>query len=129
MALEELMKEKTLFERSVFLVAGLFASGFLHYPSALAMDDKPQQIGFHFSGVLPATSTGTVSTNFPTPSTGVSLTDQSTRSGGWQASYSYQFGKWTGAEVGYGQFQYTQTYSSDLASSSVQSDLRQGTAD
>jgi opacity protein-like surface antigen len=124
------MKKKTLLKKSVFLLVGLVANGFLNLPPALAADNTPpQQIGFHFSGVIPETSTGTVSTNFPTAFTGESLTDQSTRSGGWQASYSYQFNKWTGAEVGYGKSQYTQSYSSDLGTSSVQSDLRQGTAD
>jgi opacity protein-like surface antigen len=119
------MKKKT-----VLLLVGLAMSGFLNVSSAFAMDDTlQQQLGFHFSGVLPATSTGTVSTNFPTPLTGEPMTDQSTRSGGWQASYSYQFNKWTGAEVGYGKYQFTQNYSTDFGASSVQSDLRQGTAD
>ena len=124
------MKKKTLFEKNVFLLAGLAVGGFLNLSSALAMDKTPpQQIGFQFSGVLPATTTGTITTDTPTPLTGESLTDQSTRSGGWQASYSYQFNKWTGAEVGYGQFQFTQDYLSDVGTSSVQSNLRQGTAD
>ena len=114
----------------VLLLVGLVISGFLRLSPAFAADDTlQQQLGFHFSGVLPATSTGTVSTNFPTPATGDPLTYQATRSGGWQASYSYQFNKWAGAEVGYGQFQFTQDYSTDLSSSSVQSNLRQGTAD
>lgn len=124
------MKIKSLLEESVFLLVGLVLCAFVRVPAALAMEDTPpQQITFQYSGVIPATSTGNISTNFPTPFTGTSLTDQSTRSGGFQASYSYQFNKWTGADVGYGQFRFTQSYSSDSGSSSVQSDLRQGTTD
>jgi opacity protein-like surface antigen len=124
------MKKKSLLAKSIFLVAGLALFALGRLPAALAMENTPpQQIAFQYSGVIPATSTGNISTNFPTPFTGASLTDQSTRSGGFQASYSYQFNKWTGADVGYGQFRFTQSYSSDLGGSSVQSDLRQGTTD
>jgi opacity protein-like surface antigen len=124
------MKKKSLLAKSIFLVAGLALFALGRVPAALAMENTPpQQIAFQYSGVIPATSTGNISTNFPTPFTGTSLTDQSTRSGGFQANYSYQFNKWTGADVGYGQFRFTQSYSSDLGSSSVQSDLRQGTTD
>jgi opacity protein-like surface antigen len=124
------MKKQIPGEKTVFLLAGLAAVAFLRVPAALATDKTPaQQINFQFSGVIPSTSTGNISTDFPTPFTGNSLTDQSTRSGGLQASYSYQFNKWTGAEVGYGQSRFTQSYSSELGASSVQSDLRQGTTD
>jgi opacity protein-like surface antigen len=124
------MKKKSLLEKSVFLLAGLALCALVRVPAALAAENTPpQQITFQYGGVIPATSTGSISTNFPTPFTGTSLTDQSTRSGGFQASYSYQFNKWTGADVGYGQFRFTQSYSSDLGSASVQSDLRQGTTD
>jgi opacity protein-like surface antigen len=124
------MTKKNFFEKIVFLVVGLAACGFLRVPPAFAMDTTPpQQVTFQFSGVIPATSTGNISTDFPTPFTGASLTDQSTRSGGFQGSYSYQFNKWTGADVGYGHFRFTQSDSSDFGTSSVQSDLRQGTAD
>jgi opacity protein-like surface antigen len=124
------MKKQILLKTSVFLLAGSAACAFLRAPAVLAMDTTPpQQIIFQYSGVIPATSTGNISVDFPTPFTGASLTDQSTRSGGFQASYSYQFNKWTGADVGYGQSRFTQSYSSDVGTSSVQSDLRQGTAD
>lgn len=124
------MKRPILLRKSVLLLAGLAAGGYLRASSALAMDNTPpQQFHFQFSGVIPATSTGNVSTNFPTPFTGTSLTDQSTRSGGIQAGYSYQFNKWTGAELGYGQSRFTEGYSGDLGTSSVQSELRQATTD
>ena len=124
------MKKKNLLKKTVLFLVSTATSGFLHLPPALAMDDTPpQQIGFHYSGAIPSTSSGFVSTNFPIPSAGEPLTYEATRSRGWQASYSYQFNKWTGAEVGYGQFQYTQNYSTDLGTSSVESDMRQGTAD
>jgi len=124
------MKKKSLPEKSVLLLVGLALCAFVRVPAASATENpSPQQIIFQYSGVIPATSTGNISTNFPTPFTGTSLTDQSTRSGGFQASYSYQFNKWTGADVGYGQFRFTQSYSSDSGSSSVQSNLRQGTTD
>jgi opacity protein-like surface antigen len=124
------MKIKSLLEKSAFLLAGLVLCAFVRVPAAIAMENTPpQQITLQYSGVIPATSTGNISTNFPTPFTGTSLTDESTRSGGFQASYSYQFNKWTGADVGYGQFRFTQSYSGDSGSTSVQSDLRQGTAD
>ena len=124
------MKKKSLLENSVFLLAGLLISAFGSASSGFAAESTPpQQISFQYGGVMPATSAGNVSTDFPTPFTGMSLTDQVTRSGGFQASYSYRFNKWTGADVGYGQFRFTQSYSSALGSSSVQSDLRQGTTD
>jgi opacity protein-like surface antigen len=130
LALEEFMKKPILLKKSTLLLAGLAACGYLHVPEAFALDKTPpQQITFQFSGVIPGTSTGNVTTDFPTPFTGTSLTDQSTRSGGVQAYYSYQFNKWTGAEAGYGHARYTQSYSNELGASSVQSDLRQWTTD
>jgi len=124
------MKKKRFLEKSVFLLAGLATYVFACAPAALATESTPpQQVTVQYGGVLPATSTGNISTNFPTPFTGMSLTDQSTRSGGFQGSYSYRFNKWTGADVGYGQFRFTQSYSSDSVTSSVESDLRQGTTD
>ena len=124
------MKKQILFRNSVFALAGLVACGYLRVPAAFAEHTPPpQQIDFQFSGVIPHTSSGNVTTDFPTPFTGTSLTDQSTKSGGFQANYSYQFNKWTGAETGYGQSGYTQAYSSDLGTASVQSTLRQWTTD
>jgi len=124
------MKRQVLLRKGVFLLAGLAACGYLRVPSALAMDNTPpQQINFQFGAVIPHTSTGNVTTDFPTTFTGTSLADQSTRSGGVQANYSYQFNKWTGVDAGYGRARYTQSYSSDLESASVQSDLGQWTAD
>jgi opacity protein-like surface antigen len=127
---EVFMRKQILFTKSALVLAGLVACGYLHVPAALAEDKTPpQQINFQFGGVIPATVTGDVTTNFPTPFTGTALTDKPTRTGAFLANYSYQLNKWTGVEAGYGLARFTQNYSSDFGPSSVQSNMQEWTGD
>jgi hypothetical protein len=65
------------------------AFGFQHVPFASAQVKAPSQVNFQFGGLIPGNSTGASIGDGVDP--GPTLTDHSTRAGGIQASYSYQF--------------------------------------
>lgn len=82
-------------------------------PSLIAKDSS--EVNFQFSGLLP---------NEPT---GGGITDQGTRTGGFEMNYTYLLGKWAGIEGGYGIGRNTQSYSGDFGSAAVQSNLQEVT--
>jgi opacity protein-like surface antigen len=127
---EDLMDKLISPRKSILVLAGLLAYGYMHVPVLSAQDKTPpQQINLQFSGFIPGTSTGNVTTDFPTDSTGTPITYQPTTTGGLNAKYAYQFNKWAGADAGFGMARYSQNYAGDFGTSSVESNLRQLTTD
>src|SRR5436190_622879 len=103
------MKTGIGFQKTIVVLAGLVASGFLLLPTASAQDKTPpQQINFQFSGLIPGTTTGNAIGD-PT-AVGDPITDHPTRTGGFQTNYSYQFNRWAGVEAGIGLARYSQDF-------------------
>jgi len=117
------MKIRMSFQKSIVVLASLVACGYLYVSPASAQDNLRSQINAQFTGVIPGTSTGNAIGDPEV--TGNPITDQSTRTGGFQANYGYQLNKWTGFDAGFGLARYSQNFAGDFGSLPVQSNLRE----
>jgi opacity protein-like surface antigen len=97
----------------VVIVSGFGLWIGLHAAIALAEGNLPSQAGVQFAAVLPHDSTGN------------GITDHSNRTGGIQAAYTFHIDKWMAAGLDFGQTRYTNNFSGNFGSASVQSNVRE----
>jgi opacity protein-like surface antigen len=110
------MKRLTNYQKTIFLSAGA-AMLFFFADSASAQDEvpPPSQVNLSYTGV------------FTKDTSGNGITDNATRAGGLQVSYTYMFNHWTGVEGTFGWARNTQNYSGDFGASGIQSNMHEMT--
>ena len=107
------MKNRISFRKSIVVLVGIIACGFLTVPGAFAEDKAlPSEAVFQFGGLIPHDSSGN------------GITDHSNKAGEFTASYSYQLAKWAAVAVEGGRSRYTQNFSGSIAPTSVQANVR-----